>query len=233
MNIHVLQHLAVEDAAHIVDWARDRGHRLTRTALHAGEALPSLAGVDLAVVLGGSMSVNDEADYPWLRQEKDWIKAALHGGKRVLGICLGAQLMAEVLGGPVTKNRWREIGWHPVRLCVSERPLSGLFAGFPETLTVFQWHGDTFALPPGATRLAVSEACANQAFLWGDRAVGLQFHLEYAAGTIEAMLGKFGDEWRAGGPFVQTAEQIRAQLHRVPELHAWLERFLDRLAAIG
>ncbi len=124
------------------------------------------------------MNVYEEAEYPWLAAEKAFIAAAIGAGKPVLGICLGAQLIAAVLGGTVSKGPQPEIGWYPVELTPAGRELP-LFAGFPDRFTALHWHGDTFSIPPGATHVASSAACANQAFAYdGGRVVGLQFHLE-------------------------------------------------------
>jgi GMP synthase-like glutamine amidotransferase len=168
------------------------------------------------------MNIYEEDKHPWLAGEKLAIRAALGADKAVLGVCLGAQLLADVLGGPVTKNAQKEIGWFPVKL----RPEAAgcpLLAGWPETLETFHWHGDTFAIPPGARHLASSAACVNQAFLHGDRALGLQFHMEYRADSIRAMLKECDDEIDAGGPFVQSYQTILDGLPKLPPLHACLE----------
>lgn len=229
MRIHSLEHVAFEDAAEIGAWARARGHRLTRTGFFAGEALPPLADVDWLVVMGGPMNIYEHDAHPWLAAEKAYLRAALAGGCRVLGVCLGAQLMADVLGGPVTRNADREIGWHPVRFSPAAAG-SALFSDFPAELTVFHWHGDTFALPPGAVHLAASDACRNQAFQFGPRAVGLQFHLEYAPASIAAMLSDCAAELQPGGPFIQTPAQMTGGIASYAETcRAWLFRLLERM----
>jgi len=124
--------------------------------------------------MGGSMNIYEHRTHPWLVAEKAFLAAAVAAGKPVLGICLGAQLLAAVLGGKVFQNPEKEIGWWPVRV-FDRRPA---FDAFPERLIAMHWHGDTFTLPPGARRVAESEGCAQQAFVHGDRVVGLQFHLE-------------------------------------------------------
>ena len=174
MIIHSLEHQSYEGPGRIADWARSRAHALTRTALYAGEAPPPLASFDLLVVMGGSMNIYAHREHPWLLEAKRFLGEVIAAGKPVLGICLGAQLLTDVLGGKVFQNAEKEIGWWPVRVFDRRAP----FAAFPETLTVMHWHGDTYTLPPGARGVADSAGCAQQAFVHGDRVVGLQFHLE-------------------------------------------------------
>ena len=146
MIVHSLEHQSYEGPGRIADWAAARGHALTRTALYAGGLPPPLESFDLLVVMGGSMSIHEHRDHPWLAAEKRFLGEVIAAGKPVLGICLGAQLLADALGGKVFQNAEKEIGWWPVRVCDRRAP----FAAFPEELTVMHWHGDTFSLPPGA-----------------------------------------------------------------------------------
>ena len=200
MNIHSLEHDPLDGPGLVSDWARERGHALVRTALYDGEALPALGAVDLLVILGGPMSVHQHRDFPWLPVEKKFIAAAIGEGKPVLGICLGAQLLADALGGKVFQNAEKEIGWHPVRMIDRAPP----FAHFPETLMTMHWHGDTFTLPAGARRVAESGATANQAFVFGERIVGLQFHPEIDALTAADLAALKTPP----GRYVQTREQL-------------------------
>ena len=185
MRVHVLQHVDFEDAAGIADWAADRGHALAATRLHAGEPLPGPGEFDFLVVMGGPMNVYEHVEHPWLEQEKAFLRRAVEAEKAVLGVCLGAQLLADVLGGAVRQGVHKEIGWLPVR-GTAEAFGHGLFRDFPAEYAAFHWHGDTFSIPPGAVRVAESAACPNQAFALGGRVVGLQFHLE----TIAAKIGR-------------------------------------------
>ncbi len=159
--------------------------------------------------MGGPMGVNDAAEYSWMLQEKLLISQAIEQGKLVLGICLGAQLIADVLGAPVTRNEHKEIGWLPVRLHPPVT-LSPVFADLPEKFMAFHWHGDTFACPTGAKPAAFSEGCNNQAFMYDNRVVGLQFHLETSAESMERLLSNCADDITEG-PFVQSAEEMRQQ----------------------
>lgn len=223
MNVHSLEHDSLEGPGLVADWARERGHTFTRTALYAGGELPALGAFDLLVIMGGPMNIQQHRDFPWLVAEKRFIAAAIEARKPVLGICLGGQLLADALGGKVFQNAEKEIGWHPVRILDRTPP----FAHFPETLTPMHWHGDTFTLPAGARRVAESEATANQAFVFGDRIVGLQFHPEIAVLTpadLDALK-------TPPGRFVQTGEQLLATPHDVQIVRAALFGLLDALAS--
>ncbi|WP_442752466.1 type 1 glutamine amidotransferase [Bacillus wiedmannii] len=133
------------------------------------------------------MGVYDEKRYPWIGLEKQLIKKAIQHRKLVLGICLGAQLIAEVLGGKVFKNHHKEIDWFPVKLSEEAKQI-GFFSRFPEVFVPFHRHADTFQLPPQAKRIAYSKGCVNQAYVYEDHVVGLQFHLESNAASIERLI---------------------------------------------
>lgn len=216
MNVHWFQHVEFEGLGLIESWLRARGHEITATRWWAGEtAGADAAECDWLVVMGGPMNIYQHRDYPWLVAEKAAITAAVARGARVLGVCLGAQLLAAVLGGREMQNAEREIGWWPVR-CVrdaedGESLKAELGLGVPGgEVTVLHWHGDTFTLPPGARRLAESEGCAQQAFAVGERVLGLQFHLEMGAGAVAEIVKACTDELEAavGGRWVQSAEAI-------------------------
>ncbi|MGH8442356.1 MAG: type 1 glutamine amidotransferase, partial [Nevskiaceae bacterium] len=178
MRVHFLQHAEHEGLGCIERWLRERGHRLTGTRLYRGEELPDAGDFDWLVVMGGPMNIYEHDRHPWLIREKFLIRDACVRKKKVLGICLGSQLVADVLGGPVSQGDHLEIGWFDVTLNDDARK-SSHFDGFPERFQAFHWHGDTFKYPPGATALMSSEACPRQAYSWGDgRVLGLQFHLE-------------------------------------------------------
>jgi GMP synthase-like glutamine amidotransferase len=226
MRIHSLEHQPEEGPAKIADWAAERGYTLDRTALYADEAPPALDAFDLLVIMGGGMNIYQHRDHPWLVTEKEFLQRVIGARKPILGICLGAQLLADVLGGKVYQNAQKEIGWFPVNF----RERTGLFAQFPQAMKVMHWHGDTFSLPPNARLMADSIGCAHQAFVWDDRVVGLQFHLEMGAVNV-ADLATVAAEDLTPGRFVQSAAQLTETPADLPAAHAALFALLDGMAA--
>lgn len=210
-------------------WAEQNGHSLTGTRLYDNERFPSSSAFDMLVILGGPMGVSDEAKFPWLAQEKRWIKEAVRQRKLVLGICLGSQLIAEAIGGSVYKNDVKEIGWFPVRL-TEEGGHSFFFNNFPEAFVPFHWHGDTFALPTGAKRIAASKGCANQAFEYEGHVVGLQFHLEASETGIAKLVRHCSDELEQG-PYIQRPQEMQGQAERLEASNALLYKLLDAFHA--
>lgn len=229
MNIHFLQHVPFEGLASIRGWINRGGHKVSCTRLYAGDSLPRPDSVDLLIVMGGPMGVHDSDEYPWLWAEKDFLRAVINAGKRVLGICLGAQLIADVLGARVYPNGQKEIGWFPVMRCATavESPLGRLL---PENFAAFHWHGDTFDLPPGAAHLAQSAVCRHQAYAIDDRILGLQFHLETTPESAQELIEHGADEL-VNAPTIQTAEQMRAEPARFAELNRLMVALLDGLVA--
>lgn len=227
MRIHTIEHVPFEGPAAIATVASKQGHELARTRTYAGEPLPGLDDFDLLAVMGGPMGVHDTGEFSWLVDEIRYIRIAAESGKRVLGVCLGAQLLAFALGAEVTRQAEREIGWFPVEL-TPDAGRSPAFAGFPERCPAFHWHGDTFAIPAGATRLAFSQACANQAFAIGASLVGLQFHLETTPESMELLIEHCSNEL-GPGRWVQTPEQMRAGLDQVKTTHRLLETLLKNM----
>jgi GMP synthase (glutamine-hydrolysing) len=225
MKIHCLTHVPFEDAANIGTWAERRGHPLTYTHLYQHDLLPAIESFDMVAIMGGSMNIYEHEAYPWLAQEKKFIRRAIDAGKKVIGVCLGGQLITDVLGGQVRPNSYKEIGWHPIKL-TSRAAKSVAFSALPPTMTVFHWHGDTFSIPPGAIHLASSTVCTDQAFQYGDHVMALQFHLEYSQESIEKMLGNCSDEL-IDSPYIQTAEQIRSGYDNIPQNTEWLYTLLD------
>ena len=161
MRIHYLQHVRFEGLGCIETWAQSEKHSLTGTHFFQNDPLPELGNLDWLIVMGGPMGVADEQKYPWLTTEKRFIEKAIRDGKTVLGICLGAQLIADVLGARVYSIQHKEIGWFPIEL-TDEGQRSSLLGFIPDQFDVFHWHGDTFDLPDGATHLARSEACQTR-----------------------------------------------------------------------
>ncbi len=219
------QHVPFENLGNLAGWAKARDFRSDCARLHAGEPLPKATELDWLVVTGGPMSVHDADEHPWLPRERELIGEALARGKTVLGICLGSQQLAAALGADVYPNRVKEIGWFPIEGVASHGALASLFPG---KLDVIHWHGDTFDLPAGAVHLARSAACENQAFGWGERAFGLQFHLEMARENVVSMSDACAADF-APGPYVSTREAMLADDGRFAKLARELVRVLDRL----
>lgn len=228
MRIRVLQHVPFEGPGTIADWARDRGHSLDIAPVFSGAPAGAPETFDMLVVLGGPMSVHDEGKLPWLSPEKRAIGAAIAADKPVLGICLGAQLIAEALGSTVAPNPHREIGWFPLRRDPSA-PTAGPAAAIDDGLTAFHWHGETFGIPPRAIRLASTEACENQAFICGERIIGLQFHLEITPENARGLIAHCADEMD-DGRFVQDARRMLADGTRFADANRAMARLLDALA---
>ena len=230
MHLHVLQHVPFEGLGHIADWAGCRDAAVTWTRFHdpAAAALPAVADIDLLVVLGGPMGVHDETIHPWLTAEKRFLASALDADTPILGICLGAQLLAAVLGARVAPGPHREIGWFPVEAV----PAPSGAAAFPPRFDAFHWHGDMFDIPPGAVHLARSAGCPNQAFQYGPRVIGLQFHIETTPACAEALLANCADELAPGGPFIQPPDAIRTDtVTRCAPAHTLLDSLLHSLVS--
>lgn len=228
MRIDVLQHVPFEAAAAVADWAKARDHRLTSWAVYEGD-LPNLADVEFLVVMGGPMNIYQESEYPWLAREKTAIKAAIARGAVVLGICLGAQLVADALGGNVVRNEEMEIGWFPVELTTEGRHLR-LVEDLPLRFVALHWHGDTFSIPPGAVHVAASAACRNQAFAYDEgRVVGLQFHLEETPESLRGLIEHARGEL-APGKWIQPEPALLAPDAPFAEANDHLFLLLDRMA---
>jgi GMP synthase-like glutamine amidotransferase len=225
MRLLSLQHTPFEGPANIEEWAKRNGHSFSGVQAYKDE-LPLLGDFDWLVVMGGPMSVHDEAIYPWLKAEKKFIRQSIATGKIVLGICLGAQLVAEALGASVGKNEEKEIGWYTVRL-TPESGNAPAFKGLPGEFMAFHWHGDTFGIPAKAAHVASSEACASQAFELG-RIIGLQFHLECSEESIEMFIKNGGGEL-VEGRHVQKPGEIRAGYVNLEKTDACLSLMLDNI----
>jgi GMP synthase-like glutamine amidotransferase len=208
MRIHIIQHVPFEGPAKLGELLQSTGATISFSYLFENTSFPSVKTVDRLVVLGGPMGVHDASEYPWLELEIQFIQEVLRERrKKILGICLGAQLIAHALGSEVVKNPQKEIGFFPTyRAPVVPHRWERIF---PSTFDPFHWHGDTFFLPQGAVALAYSAACANQAFVWKNKALALQFHLEGTAKSIEDMIAHEDMELNEKGKYIQNKFQIR------------------------
>lgn len=227
MRIHYLQHVPFEGPAFISTIAANNNYALSGTKMFDGEKLPLSDEFDILAVLGGPMSVHDTGLFPWITEEMRFIERCISGRKAVVGICLGAQMIAGVLGASVTKNMYREIGWYPVKLSEEGRN-ARLFRGFPESFHAFHWHGETFTIPAGCRHLAASEACGNQAFCYGDRVAALQFHLESSPESVDLLVRNCGDELD-GTRWVQERSRL-AEASHFTHSNSLMERLVVSLA---
>lgn len=209
MRAHYLQHVPFEGLGSIESWLVGAGYEISVTRFFASESVPEPEGIDLLIVLGGAMSVNDTCEFPWIESEKDFIRRVIKADIPVLGICLGAQLIASAMDGEVFPNPEKEIGWFPV---ASVEANNSRTFEFPELTDVFHWHGETFTLPEGAVLLATSIGCRNQAFQIGRKIIGLQFHLETTPASAKAIVENARHEL-VEGRYVQSEAAMLA----VPE----------------
>jgi GMP synthase-like glutamine amidotransferase len=190
-RVHVLQHVAFEGLGSIATWLAAQQATVSHTYFfESNPSLPPVDAMDLLIILGGPMSVNDEEQLPWLKEEKRFIADAIAQDKAVLGICLGSQLIANAMDKRVYPGPQKEIGWFPVFGSAHD---SDVFQ-FPPEVRVFHWHGETFDLPDQAVLLASSSICRNQAFQLGSRVLGFQFHLETTPESAIAILEHCADE---------------------------------------
>ncbi len=227
-KIHVLQHIQYEQPATIETYLRQKGHSFSFTRFYNNESIPTLSEFDWLIIMGGYMSVHDEADFPWLSEEKRFIKESIEAGKTVLGICLGAQLIAASLGARVYKNTHSEIGWFPIyKQNSAERSAVGRV--LPAKIDMFHWHGDTFDLPEDAVLLASSDVCHNQAFSIDDRVIGLQFHPEVNEETARLYISHSPDKLNQP-PYIQSAEQILENPVRFSTINRVMINILDTMA---
>ena len=230
LKLHYLQHVPFENLGNIRSWANKRKAIITGSCLYKNEDLPSVENFDWLIIMGGPMGVYDDRKYKWLTQEKKFIEEALNSNKVVLGICLGAQLIADVLGSRIYKNRYKEIGWFPVKLrdyALEYQHTNSIKNEF----MAFHWHGDTFDIPKGAIHLAESNGCGNQAFAYGKRIIGLQFHLESSEDSIKNLFDNCSDDIEEG-KYIQQAEYIYARVDYFKEIFKTMNIFLDNIVTI-
>ncbi|MBD3376973.1 amidotransferase [candidate division KSB1 bacterium] len=229
-TVLALKHVSFEGPGAIAHWVDRNGLNLELCPWYKEPDVRPPEAYAAIVIMGGPMNVHETDAYPWLLSELDYLKRALVSSVPMLGICLGAQLLALALGANVTRNASKEIGWFEVK----RHPLaesSPVLQGFPETFMTMHWHGDTFSLPVDALPVGSSTACQNQGFVWQNRVVGIQFHPEFTESGLESIIDQCRDEL-IPDPYIQSEQQILANSHLLPEQHKMLYRLLDRLFTI-
>lgn len=212
MRVHYLQHVPFEGLGSIEPALLKGGHQISSTHLYKNQPLPLVKDLDWLIVMGGPMGVYDEEKHGWLMDEKRFIRKTINAGKLVLGICLGAQLIADVLGAKVYKNKFREIGWFTIN-CNPGLKDTILSDALLHEACVFHWHGDTFDIPYGAIPIAGSEACKNQGFILNNRVIALQFHLETTFESATSLIENCRHELD-DSPYVQLEEEILSDRKR-------------------
>ena len=229
MRIHCIKHVPFEGPGAIAEWAEEQGHELIYYKAYLDQQYPDIEECEFVVVMGGPMNVYEYEKYPWLKQERAFLKAAVEAGCKILGICLGAQLLADVLGAKVTRGEHAEVGFFPVEK-TSGAEETELFRSFPEVFMVLHWHGDTFSIPDGALRVAQSLNCPNQAFVYRDRVVGVQFHLESTEESLRALMDNCPEDLAIDSPCVQAESEILDRLELLTPMHGLMFGLLDRMA---
>jgi GMP synthase-like glutamine amidotransferase len=229
LRIHYFQHVAFEGLGSIEEWISVSGHSLTSTRFFENAAFTEISDFDWLIVMGGPMSVHDEEQYPWLADEKQFIRQAIEAGKKVIGICLGSQLVSVALGARVYQNKEKEIGWFDIELSHVALP-DNLFSGLGNRLKTFHWHGDTFDLPENAIHLASSGGTRNQAYIYNGKVLAMQFHLEPTRSSLQQMIDN-GRKELSKGKYVQTEKEILANKHLIESNRKILFKILERLSA--
>jgi GMP synthase (glutamine-hydrolysing) len=211
----VFQHIGCETPGMFLDLLQAQKRPVETVRLYEGDRVPdNLSPFSGLLIMGGPMSANDEADYPWLRTEDRLLRDVLEVDFPTLGICLGSQLIAKAAGGTIRRGPRKEIGWYPVQLTMAARH-DRLFGGFPESIEVFEWHGEYFDTPPGAVNLARSALYECQAFSIGRHVYGLLFHLEVTSSMVSDWVRIFAQELDGVKDYIRTdmiLEQLPARI---------------------
>jgi GMP synthase-like glutamine amidotransferase len=229
-RIHIFQHDPAVGAGYVSQWIEYKGHLATITRFFNDDPLPDIAEIDWLIICGGSMGVYDYDQYPWLYEEKRCIEAAIQSHKVVVGLCLGAQLIAEVMGARIYKSKYPEIGWFPVELS-TEMIKSPWGKGMVKKVDAFHWHEDNFDLPESAIRLGSSEGCLNQGFVFSDHVLGIQFHPESTPEGVRLLVEQAGHDYLTSR-YTQPPETLVNDAHGFESMHKFLGDMLDRAAEI-
>jgi GMP synthase-like glutamine amidotransferase len=229
MRIQLIEHDPEDfSRTNISFWAAEKGHQVNQIYVCNNEALPPLDSFDWLMVMGGSQNAWDDQANSWLQEEKEFVAEALAQDKLFLGICFGAQVLAEALGGRIFPNKHEEIGWHEVSLTEAGRE-SFLFQNVPSSFVSFHWHSDHFSLPGNCTRLAFSSPTENQAFTCSERpAVGLQFHPEYTRDMVKYYAADHSQDW-VPDKYVNSGDEVLARTEKLPDTYWLMETLLNNM----
>lgn len=227
-KIHCFQHVPFEDLGCIGIWINQNNHKLTYTKFYEEYSIPEPEDYDWLIIMGGPMGIYDYEQYQWLSEEKRAIKKAIDANKTVIGICLGSQLIANVLGEKVYRNPEKEIGWFEINLTEQAKTANLLVGQTAEKRMVFHWHGDTYNIPANSIHLAYSSCCKSQAFLFNENVLGLQFHLEVTEESIKNMIKNAGNEL-VGGNFIQSESAILSQTQFIEANNKMMFELLNNL----
>ena len=230
MRILVIQHSAADSAAAATPILDILGHDVTTIRIDRGDAIPTAVEYDALLQFGGPHGLTNGEIPAWIAEEQALIRNYVDKDRKVMGVCLGSQIVASALGAKVWRNEQPEVGWHRVVRVTNDAQIS--VDAFTEEMTVFQWHQDTFGIPTGATRLFESEACINQAFGIDDRVFGFQFHLEANERTIR-MFQAVSALSKKKGEYIQSEEKVLAGItsylpRQTDRLRSFLTRYLPR-----
>lgn len=227
MKAIIIKHASFEGPDYILDIIKKHNFKYKIVNIYENERLPQLNSFDILIIMGGPMGVYEEEKYPWLTKEKGFIKKAIKQNRKILGICLGAQLIAECLEGKVYKNKYSEIGWFPVFLKKDDKN-HNILRSLPEKFITFHWHNDTFALPKGAVHFASSSACKNQAFMFGSDIIGLQFHPEIKLKSLKTFINKFQNDIKIE-KYIQEKSKLIPANSILRQNHIIMEKIFDIL----
>jgi GMP synthase-like glutamine amidotransferase len=230
LKIQCFMHVPFEGPGVIAEWISEKNHILEYTKLYEGDSLPDPGPIDMLVIMGGPMNVFDFHIHPWMQEEIEWVTAFIESRKPVLGICLGAQIIAASLGSEVYPGDHKEIGWHNLK-CLPGLGEYRICKELPSARKVFHWHGDTFQIPKGAVRIAESRAFANQGFIYEERVMALQFHLEVTPEAVNGMVEHCGDEI-VDGPYIQSSKEILKEKAHYQDNNRIMFQFLDYLSGL-
>lgn len=228
LRVHYFQHVPFEGLGCIEEWVEHHHYTLSHTRFFTDDPLPPPGDIDLLIIMGGPMGVYETRQYPWLEKEIAFIREAIGMDKKVLGICLGSQLIAAALGASVYPAKEKEIGWYPVYPTALSHSKGSIYSIIKTASRVFHWHGDTFDLPAGAVNHAYSDACCHQLYTVGNNVTGIQFHFEATDESIRQML-EHGEQELIPSPSVQSKETILQQTGHTPKANRAMTALLDNI----